>query len=107
MYFGPMDSDDFRRRRFLREWTGRIDISHLYQLEAIAGDMQRIYQETADQRLEYWADMILKIIAAVREDMAGYQLDRYELTGRELLDAVEAEEDLPKILIKNRKEESD
>ncbi len=76
-------TDDFRRRRLLREWTGRIDISHLYQLQTVAGDMRRLFQGTGEPYLDYWANTILKVVSAVREEMAGYQLDQYEFSGRE------------------------
>ena len=75
-------TDDFRRRRLLREWTGRIDISHLYQLQVVADDMKRLFQETEEPYLDYWANTILKVVSAVKEEMAGYQLDQYEFSGR-------------------------
>jgi hypothetical protein len=108
LYFLRMDSDDFRRRRFLREWTGRIDISHLYQLEQVVEGMNRYYLETQEPRLQYWANTILMIISAVREEMAGYQLDGFDFSGRGALGDEEGDEEpRPKILRKRNPDESD
>lgn len=99
-----MGSNYYREKRHREEWTKRIDIALLFQLQTIYARMKKRATAQQDRELADWANAIRLILATVNEEIESVELKKYQLPEdhRELnLEELESTPDLR--ILKNRK----
>lgn len=74
-----MGSSYYREKRHREEWTKRIDIALLFQLQAICTGMKKRAALQQDRELADWANAIRLILATVNEEIANIELKKYQL----------------------------
>lgn len=74
-----MGSNYYREDRYKREWTKRIDIALLFQLQAIYTGMKKRATAQEDRELADWANSLRLILAIVNEEVENIELKKHEL----------------------------
>ena len=68
------------RERYEREnWTKRIDISFLYQLDTLAAQMKKRAEENDDKELLEWAQSVRLIVARANGEELNIPLTKHQI----------------------------
>jgi len=99
-----MGSKHYREQYYKKEWTRRIDITLLYQLQTLSEEMRRRATRQQDRELEKWADQIRLMLASVNGEVTNIRLDDKQLPDCDLQDLVNVATDQPplKLLMNGR-----
>jgi hypothetical protein len=90
-----MGTNYFRERHYKEEWTKRIDIALLFQLQAICEQMKKKAILQQDKALMDWASAIGLILATVNGEIVNIKLDDKQLPDCSLQDRVAVAAELP------------
>lgn len=74
-----MGNTYWRDQHYIKEWTKQVDISYLYQLQAISEEMKKRAKKDADHRLEEWANQIRLIVARANGEEVNIKLAEHEM----------------------------
>lgn len=74
-----MGSNHYREWHYKKEWTRRIDIALLFQLQTIQARMKKRAVAQQDRELTDWANAIRLILATVNEEIENVELKKYQL----------------------------
>lgn len=72
-------AETWRQRHQRQHWTKRIDISYLYQLEMISGQMKKRAEEQGDKELLEWAQSVRLIVARANGEELNISLTKHQI----------------------------
>lgn len=72
-------AETWRQRHQRQHWTKRIDISFLYQLEAISAQMKERAEKQDDKELLEWAQSVRLIVARANGEELNIPLAKHRI----------------------------
>jgi hypothetical protein len=90
----------WKERQYIENWTKRIEITALYQIQAVCDQMGSRAEATNDKELSRWSGTIKMVIAKVNGEITDFDLKRYEMSEANLTREERAVPDLR--ILKNR-----
>ena len=97
-----MGINRYREQYYKQEWTKRVDISLLYQLQMLSEEMKRRATKDSDREIEKWANQIRLMLATINGEVTNIRLDDKELPDCGLQDLVNVATDEPTLRILTR-----